>query len=411
MRVLALGGGGDVGARAARHLVRIDPDLELLIADRSAEHARRAAASIGPEVRGIRVDVSDPDALHAAVGDADVVVNTVGPYFRYAVPILRAVIAAGRHYIDVCDDSEPTLKMLELDDAARCAGTVALIGMGASPGVSNLLAVTAAGTLDTVERIVTGWSLEDAPPEPGHDRKTSAATEHGIEQITGRIQVLREGTFVTEPPLRRVRFDYPGIGGSTGRSFGHPEAVTLPLAFPGAAESVNVTVGGTLTMGALLLLRQLVDRRVLTRAQAARLAERAERHLPGTSPAAQGPRNGLPPLFGWVAGTRNGRPARAAAALACWPGHNMGAVTAAPLAAAVGLLATMAPGVHTPETGVDVNRFFSALSPLCLGNPDPEQMVITTTSWEPDPGRRLDEAMRNAYRTLADSAGHTGNWA
>lgn len=157
------------------------------------------------------------------------------------------------------------------------------------------------------------------PPDVDADRKTSAATEHGIEQITGRIRVLRGGRFVDEAALQRVRFDYPGIGMCSGRSFGHPEAVTLPLAYPDATESVNVTVGRPVTIGALLMLRQLVERRVLTRSQAARPAAAAERYRPTNSEAAQHLKNRLPPLFGWAAGTRDGDPAHAASALARWP--------------------------------------------------------------------------------------------
>ncbi|MBW2087346.1 MAG: saccharopine dehydrogenase, partial [Deltaproteobacteria bacterium] len=54
------------------------------------------------------------------------------------------------HYIDINDDWEPTLDMLKLDEEARQAGITAIIGMGASPGVSNLLAVKAMSLFDTI---------------------------------------------------------------------------------------------------------------------------------------------------------------------------------------------------------------------------------------------------------------------
>ena len=47
-------------------------------------------------------------------GATRVVMNTVGPFFRFGVPILTAAIDAGTDYIDVCDDWEPTLEMLAL---------------------------------------------------------------------------------------------------------------------------------------------------------------------------------------------------------------------------------------------------------------------------------------------------------
>src|SRR5690606_15578076 len=95
--------------------------------------ARAFAAELGVEALGL--DVTDGPALDAALRAADLVVNTVGPYFRFGPPILAAAIAAGCDYIDICDDPQPTIEMLELDARAKAAGVTALLGMGASPGV------------------------------------------------------------------------------------------------------------------------------------------------------------------------------------------------------------------------------------------------------------------------------------
>ena len=49
--------------------------------------------------------------------------------------------------------------MLELDGQAREAGVPAVVGIGASPGVSNLPAATAASELDGVDEVITGWGF------------------------------------------------------------------------------------------------------------------------------------------------------------------------------------------------------------------------------------------------------------
>jgi hypothetical protein len=69
----------------------------------------------------------------------------------------------------------------------------ALLGMGASPGVSNLLAVTAARELGGVEELYAGFDLDAAMPET-HGAKPAAATIHGVHQLTGRIRELRGRT-------------------------------------------------------------------------------------------------------------------------------------------------------------------------------------------------------------------------
>ena len=79
------------------------------------------------------LDVSDRAALHSAMDGMDLAVNTCGPFFRFGVPILQAAIANGCHYLDICDDWEPTVAMLQLDQAAKTAGICATVGLGASP--------------------------------------------------------------------------------------------------------------------------------------------------------------------------------------------------------------------------------------------------------------------------------------
>src|SRR5699024_7025273 len=107
-------------------------------------------------------DVTDADALHAAVQATDVVLNSAGPFFRFGVPILRAAIDNGKHYCDICDDFQPTLDMLALHEQAVQQGVTAIIGLGASPGISNLLAAKAALALDQVDTLITAWKLSGA---------------------------------------------------------------------------------------------------------------------------------------------------------------------------------------------------------------------------------------------------------
>ncbi|MGY2093295.1 saccharopine dehydrogenase NADP-binding domain-containing protein [Nocardia gipuzkoensis] len=180
---------------------------------------------IWPEQPGgdrLRLDVTDPPTLHQAIGDCDLVVNTVGPYFRFGPALLAAAIDVGCDYVDINDDWEPTLDMLAMDSRAREVGITALVGMGASPGIANLLAVTAAVELDTVQSIITGWSVDAAHPARRRGAPSTALI-HGMQQISGSVLVTRNGGLVDRPQLEKLRF-------------GHPEAVTLHRAFSGPAR-------------------------------------------------------------------------------------------------------------------------------------------------------------------------------
>lgn len=399
MRVLALGGAGAMGVHACRTVAKVHEDAELIVADLDAERAAEVAASLGDRARSIGLDVTDAAALTEAIRRADVVMNTVGPFFRFGVPILRAAIAQGRDYVDICDDWEPTVEMLGLNEAAKAAGSTALVGMGASPGVSNLLAVSAARELDRVDEIITGWDLTtgglDAASIPG---VPSAAVVHAIEQITGTIRVTRGGRPVDEPALRRTRLDYPGVGRRRAWTFGHPEALTMPAAFPSVTTSLNVAFGDPAAIAGLRVIRAAVDLRLVSARRAALIAERVDRWS-SAKPAFRGRR--LPPLFGLAIGARHGEPASVGCALAQIPGGlTMGEVTGIPLGVAIGLLAGARPGVGTPETLLDPGDVYAALAPHCIGDPDPASMVVTTRSWEAHAAADLHDALDRAHALL-----------
>ncbi|MBP2192907.1 saccharopine dehydrogenase family protein [Nocardia goodfellowii] len=379
-KILMLGGAGQMGRAAARVLAAAPAVDHLVVTDLRADHAETVAKSLGDKVSGLGLDITDRRALRLALEDCDLVLNTVGPYYRFGVPILAAAIEAGRDYVDICDDWEPTLAMLELHDRARAADVVALVGMGASPGVSNLLAVTAARELDTVESVVTAWSGGDAREAGGMGGNSpNAAYLHAIHQITGTIKVTRDGALTDRPALEEITLDYPGIGAGSGWTFGHPEAVTLHRAFPELRDNTNLITGGRVLITMCRALRLSVDRRLLSPHRAAQLAHRGMALLP---PGTIGS-GALPPLFALATGTRAGEKATVATALAQIPGRDMAVNTGVPFAVAALRLATAdaAPGVHTPETLLDPDAYFAALAPHCIGSPAPEAMTATTRSW------------------------------
>jgi saccharopine dehydrogenase-like NADP-dependent oxidoreductase len=380
LRILTLGGAGEMGRAAVTSLASDDRVKEIVVADRDDLAARRVAHSVGAKASWLAVDVTDRQILADALRNCDVVVNTVGPFFRFGATVLLAAIDAGCDYIDICDDPQPTLEMLELDDLAKAAGITALVGMGASPGVSNLLAVVAARELDAVDSIYTCWNVAAAQPDSNHAGSTSAALVHGIRQISGEIPVIHGGQLVRRPALERLSIDYPGIGPRNGRSFGHPEAVTLSRAFPELRECQNVVFGDRATLAMLSALRWSIGHRLMSADGAARLAGRIERLTSTGNKLLQ--TGGVPPLFALATGTRRGQHAVVAAALTQLPGLSMAANTAVPLAVATPMVKlARRPGVHTPETLIDPGRFLDAFAGRCIGKPPPGSMLAITKSW------------------------------
>ncbi|MGN2637718.1 saccharopine dehydrogenase family protein [Nocardia takedensis] len=385
MKVLALGGAGAVGSAALRVAVTLPGIDEIVVADRDREAAVRTADELGGSVpaRGIAVDITDEVGLRRALAEADLVVNTVGPYFRFGSAVVAAAIGTGTHYLDVCDDTEPTARMLELDGAARERGVCAVVGMGASPGVSNLLAAVAAAELDAVQDVHTAWPVDVGGGDPTRQRAqlldadggVSAAAVHWMQQAAGVIDVVADGAMVERPPLSPVALSLPGGRRGTAYTIGHPEPLTLRRSLRPRGDSASLMVVTRSTLAYLRVLRDDMDRGSLTSESAARALVRPRpwnllRSLPKAL-RAQGPGD-LPPFFAVATGVAAGRPRTVLAFLdRVGPGddpvadllHDMPRATGIPLA--LGLSQVVAglarePGVHPPESVIDSTAFFAA---------------------------------------------------
>jgi lysine 6-dehydrogenase len=388
MKVLALGGPGAMGAVAVRVATQLPGVDEIVIADRdraAAERLCRQLAHASVPVSAVKVDVTDEAELRNALGPADLVVNTVGPYYRFGLPVLRAAIATGTHYVDICDDWEPTVQMLDLDEIARAAGVCAVIGMGASPGVSNLLAATAAAELDVVRDAYTAWPVDvpGAGAEQqgkdvllGLDGLPSAAAVHWMQQSSGTITTVRAGRLATQRPLRPIALALPGGRKGIAYSIGHPEPITLQRTLGLSGDAVNLMVITPQTLAYLDVLRRDIDGgRLANETAAAQFAKpnllRYLRSLP-TALRSKGPGT-LPPFFAAVAGSSEGRDCMVLAYLnltgpAGDPARalfgDMARATGIPLAVGMSQIIdgiARRPGVHPPEAVIDAQRFFADL--------------------------------------------------
>ncbi|WP_124713144.1 saccharopine dehydrogenase family protein [Mycolicibacterium nivoides] len=383
MRVLALGGAGAMGAVAVRSAAYGGGVEHIVIADRdlaAAERLARELADASVPVSARRVDVTDGAGLLDALGEADLVLNTVGPYYRFGLTVLRAAIDTGTHYLDICDDWEPTVQMLELDAPARAAGVTAVIGMGASPGVSNLLAAAAAAPLDSVRDVYTAWPVDVTAGREeggrdqliGPDGSPTAAAVHWMQQSSGTIIAVRAGSLTEQRPLRPVTLELPGGRRGTAYTVGHPEPVTLQRTLKPTGESANLMVISPSALAYLEVLRRGIDGGRLTNETAARRIAKPD--LPGiirSLPRAlttRGPGT-LPPFFAAAFGDRRGRDTAVLAHLNPAAGidallTDMARATGIPLALGMSQIAdgtARRAGVHPPDGVIDSDRFFADL--------------------------------------------------
>ena len=391
MKAIVLGAGG-MGGYAARTAAGFPYVEDLLVADRDGQAAQRLAGELGPKAHWISIDVMDEPRLVQILSEADVVLNTVGPFFRFGPPVLRAAIAARCHYLDINDDWESTEAMLAMSDRVRAAGITALIGMGASPGISNLLALRAARELDVVWELYAGFDADSAMPE-ATGTQAAAATIHALHQLTGRIRLFEGGKLQDKKPLERILLDYPGLGEFHAFSMGHPEAITFPQYFPDLQRSLTVMRMKPVNVFMTRLMTTAIDVGLLSIDRAARWLESLE----GVGKAPKAPddhvneiaREGaslVPPLFAVVAGEKEGRKASVAAAILSAPPVGMGGATGVPLALGLDVLRPEGEckrGVFAPEALIDPDTFFDRLAPLCSPvKKNHRDLLLVSRSWE-----------------------------
>ena len=380
MKVLALGGSGGMGRFSSFAISNYPNITKVTIADLNEDNAKEFSNLFDDRFTGIGLDVTDKEHLEKIMSDHDIVLNTTGPFFKFGLPILKSAIKCKCHYFDICDDWEPTEEMLKLNDEALKNQITAIVGLGASPGISNLLGLKAMNELDKTESIITGWDVSSAKPEDESSQKgTNAAMEHGLQQISGEIKVYKDKKYKLTKPLEKIKIHYPGRGNHNVFIFGHPEAITFPHHFNDLKESVNACHGSNQSnIYIIKILRWLVDKKLISFKQGASLLEWLERKI-GT-PNIEKQIKGLPSIYGLARGLKDNKKASVAVTLSEEDLSNswgMGAITGFPLAFGLKLLLESKinkKGVFAPEGGaINPDDFFSLLT---------DHPLSVSRSWE-----------------------------
>ncbi|MEY8253268.1 MAG: saccharopine dehydrogenase NADP-binding domain-containing protein [Colwellia sp.] len=233
MKILALGGCGQQGALAVKTLIEADDVEKVVIADINLAAAQAFQKKLNSDkIDVLEVNVLDEDVLLAAMKDVDLVANFVGPFFKFAEPVAKAAIACGVNYVDICDDVVPTQTLLDdYHDKAKAAGISMLLGMGASPGITNILARHGANQLDHINKVGVYWavSVNDIESEISDDGESAAIYEHAIELMAANALQFIDGKYTDfqgGAGLENIAF--ATLGKQAAYYVSHPEPATLP---------------------------------------------------------------------------------------------------------------------------------------------------------------------------------------
>jgi lysine 6-dehydrogenase len=251
MRVVVVGGAGAMGRWTVRDLTESEGVGEVVVADLDGSRAREAAgwaaARSGSNgtarVSGLALDAGDGEALRRAFDGADVVCNCA--VYSTNLPVMEACADAGTHYVDLGGLFHTTRRQLALHDRFVAAGVTAVVGMGGSPGTTNVLAALAGRDLDRVEEVEVRLGVADFAPS-----SAPVPVPYAIQTILDEFSVpamtFRDGRLVEVPAMSdQEELDFPPPVGRVrvGHTL-HSEVATLPLHFADRGiRSVSFKVG------------------------------------------------------------------------------------------------------------------------------------------------------------------------
>jgi short subunit dehydrogenase-like uncharacterized protein len=138
--IAVIGASGTMGRLIAREAVR--RDLNVVLAGRQADPLIELASTLpSGRARAAIVDVANPATLESALAEADVVVNTVGPFSRFAEPIILASLQSRTSYLDLANELSAVRALLDRDAEACQQGVQLVTGAGFGVVATETLAL------------------------------------------------------------------------------------------------------------------------------------------------------------------------------------------------------------------------------------------------------------------------------
>ena len=234
MKFLILGGAGMMGSGTVQDLlstVSVGVE-EVVVADAYQDRLQTLRESIDdPRLTTCTLDVSDDEAVSALLDEADLCINAVPTFASLQMKIFNACLKAGTPYADFGGMGVMTVKQKAQHEKWKAAGLTAVIGLGADPGMSNIICRAVADRLDSIDAINLYWAAtlegeENPVLEPPYAISTVLAEYANANQqfLDGELQEV-------PPQSGKEWIDLPPPWGRTEfMHTQHSEPLTVPFA-------------------------------------------------------------------------------------------------------------------------------------------------------------------------------------
>src|SRR5579884_1680579 len=193
INVAVLGAAGTIAPAIVHDLAQSSEVASMALLDLDAAKAGAVAEEHGAgTATAAAIDARDVDALARAIKDADVLLNTAS--YRINLEAMRACLQAGCHYLDLGGLYRMTHRQLELGPEFERAGLLAVLGIGSSPGKTNLMAAEAVRRLGRTPDAIDVFAAGRDPAAPDDGRlRPPYAIQTLIDELTLEPVVLRDG--------------------------------------------------------------------------------------------------------------------------------------------------------------------------------------------------------------------------
>lgn len=196
--ILIIGGYGHVGRQIAQYLAQ-DGRAGVRIGGRDASRLAAVAGQLGCE--WVTIDLNDSQSWdHALAGIETVLVCLDVATDEFPAHVLKKGLA----YIDISATDDVLRRIEALDALARAHDGRAVLSVGLAPGLSNLMARTAAAELEHIEALTIGVLLGLGST---HGPAAVNWTLDNLEPLApGDVEMLRFGP--EGKPVATMPFDF-----------------------------------------------------------------------------------------------------------------------------------------------------------------------------------------------------------
>ena len=234
--ILIIGAGGVSQVATVKCAMNSDVFTNITLASRTKSKCDAIAKFIkdrlGVQINTAKIDADDTEAVVELIKQtkADLLLNVALPY--QDLTLMDACVKAGIPYIDTANYEHPDTAKFEYklqwakDGDFKNAGTMALLGSGFDPGVTNVFCAYAQQNLfDEIHEIDI---LDCNAGDHGYPFATNFNPEINLREVSANGRYWEAGKWIETKPMQIMfKWDYPKVGVKDSYLLYHEELESL----------------------------------------------------------------------------------------------------------------------------------------------------------------------------------------